>query len=621
MSFEKYGLSPEILSGLADVRIEKPTSLLEQMLPAALEGKHLLVHNASADEEIFLIPALHKVAEHGESAGTQVLILTPSIERATKIDEMIWAIGYHAQINSALLAMKGDKAEQEKALLEGAPVIVANPGRFIEILEKNKFRLQQLKLIVIDEAHEMENFNLVNRVKDIFTFVDNDPQVLVLSGSKNSATEKLVSIALKNPELIGFELNGESASEASTPPSKVDVEAAKEKLESTSVKVVLKKDLPSEPIPQEAEADINLEENSADEAVDLEEVKEKLEEVSVDVVLNPETEEASENEVSAENEAPSTTKEESQAPVEVNLDQVKQKLEKTGIKVVLKKDLPAESEEKQVANTNGKSVDENAPEPLAKDLEQGYINVPPRMKISTLMAHLEESNAQKVIVFAASKRTTDRLFRIIRKKNWGVVSVSDDLEQNVYNERFAKFTSGEMRVLLVGGIAADKVEIEAVDEVINYDVPAELEEYRYRAELVGGGKAAQIISLVSKMDRDDIKRISEEAGFPPVELPFPDELNDKKKKKAPAKKAPAKKGNKNTPRNKDQRDHRGGRSSRSNHQGKNPKKKKSAPARKSGELPRPTYDGLSGGRDGGTFNPKREASSGGVFGWVKKLFK
>lgn len=603
MSFEKYGLSPEILSGLADVRIDKPTSLLEELLPAALQGKHLLVNNATADEGTFLIPALQKVAESGESSGTQVLILTPSIERAAKIDELVWAIGYHAQISSALMAMKGDKAEQEKALLDGAPVIVANPGRFIEILEKNTFRLQQLKLIVIDEAHEMENFNLVNRVKDIFAFVDNEPQVLVLSGTKNSATERLVSIALKNPELIGFEVNGNGTKNQENEPVDTPVldeeqlEVVKEKLEEAAVEVVLNPEASKE---EEAEQ------------TELEEIKEKLEEAEVEVVLSEDLEETSTEEPTAETKQVEV--EEEVVAANVDLNEVRGKLEKAGIKVVLKKDLPKEEDQPKAA---AETVDEDAPEPLAKELEQGYINVPPRMKISTLMAHLEESNSKKVIVFAASNRTTDRLFRIIRKKNWGVVSIDEELEQNIYEERFAKFTSGEMRVLLVGGIPANKVEIEAVDEVINYDVPGELDEYRYRAELVGGGKAARIISLVSKMDREDMERISEEAGFPPVELPFPEELSDKKKKKAPAQKSAPKKAKKSPPKAKNNNRGGGNKSSGRNNQ----KKKSNKPKSMETSLPRPTYDGLKNGRNGEVFNPKKEPEKAGVFGWVKKLFK
>ncbi len=590
MSFEEYGLSPELLNGLTDVRIEEPTPLQQEVLPAALQGKHLLVKNDADDEGTFLIPALQKVVENGEVTGTQVLILTPSIERAAKIDEMIWAMGYHAQISSALLAMKGNKSEQEQAVLDGAPVIVANPGRLIEILEKNNFHFRDLKLMVIDEAHNMENFNLVNRVKDILRFVDGDHQTLILSGNHNKATEQLAKATLKNPELIGFEAkNGDPRSngESSDDSADIDLEAAEKKLEKASVKVVLNPEQNSEQSEEEEEP--KSEPSQAE--VDLKEAAEKLEEAEVEVVLNPETKE----------EASDTAE-------EVDVKEAEEKLKKASVKVVLKKDIEEKQEEKvEPVLANPVLQGEELAEPVTKDLEQGYINVPPRMKISTLMARLEQSKAKKVMVFAASKRTTDRLFHIIRKKSWGVVSVSSDLNEETYNERFARFTSGEMRICLVGGMAANEVEIEAVEEVINYDVPSEVEEYRYRAELVGNKKASRIISLVSKMDQEDIDRISKEVGYPPSELPLPEKVADKKKKSSTSKKGKSSGNKKNTNRGSDRKS----RTNKRNNQKRNnrpPRKKKKEMA-----LPRPTYDGLSGGREG-------KEDSGGVFGWVKKLF-
>ncbi|MBO6535576.1 MAG: DEAD/DEAH box helicase [Balneolaceae bacterium] len=606
MSFEKYGLSPEILSGLADVRIEKPTPLQEKMLPIVLDGKHALVETHSNDDLAFLIPALQKITEHGEENGTQVLILTPSIERAEKIDEQVWALGYHAQISSALMAMKGDKAAQEKALNEGAPVIVANPGRFIEILDKNNFRLNNLKLIVIDEAHEMQQFNLVNRVKDILRFVDCEPQIVMLSQEQNSATKQLVKLALKNPELIGFdgetipESKSESSSNDEAEVADIDIEEVEEKLEKASIKVVLKKDI----VDQEADSDSESEsqpENAQESEIDLNGVEEKLEEADVSVVLKSDLEDDQEEDAS---ETVSETEE------VVDLEKVEEKLEEAEVSVVLKKDLDEDSE----TETTAKTADENAteePAPIPKHLEQAYINVPPRMKISTLMAHLEESKAKRVVVFAASSRTTDRLFRIIRKKSWGVVSLGDDLDEATYNERFERFHKYNMRVLLVGGLSATKIDMNEVGEVINYDVPSEMDEYRYRAELVGNGKAAQIISLVSKMDREDIARISKEAGYPPEEIPLPEELVEKKK--SPKKNKPNNKSTKNNNRRS------GGRSGNNNRQQSKDRRKKPAPKKqgKGPSLPRPTYDGLSGGRNGETSESKEK---GGVFGWVKKLF-
>lgn len=600
MSFDEYGLSPELLSGLADVRIEKPTSLQHEVLSAALQGKHMLVKTEAEEEGAFLIPALQKIAENGEVSGTQVLILTPSTERAKKIDELVWAMGYHAQISSALLSMKGDKSEQEEAVLDGAPVVVANPGRLVDILEKNNFQLPNLKFLVIDEAHNMENFNLVNRVKDILRFVEGEPQALIFSNQDNKATKQLADITLKSPELIGFkaeeiaesENNEAEKEETESIPKEIDLEKAEEKLSSASVKVVLKKDIVEESVPEEVEKEEETETASASKP-----------------------EEKSDEETTEEDtlvEKPELTEEELKAAEE--------KLQKAGVKIVLKKDIEeAEPPKEKVTKASSKKK----PTPV-DGFEQGYINVPTRMKISILMSHLEEYPEDRVIVFAASKRTIDRLFRIIRKKNWSVASVSDNLDEETYQERFARFTSGEMRILLVGGIAADKVNIEDADQIINYDVPSEVEEYSYRAELVGKGKVKRIVSLVSGMDKEDIDRITNEAGFEPVELPLPKEVVEKKeKKKAKAtpkakvevKKKPAPKKNKkpstNNRKSSGSKPPKAKTNNRNNNRSQNNNKAKSSKGKKT-ELPRPNYEGLSGGREGN--------KSSGVFGWVKKLF-
>jgi len=575
LSFEQYDLSPDLLNGLVDTRIEKPTPLQQEVIPQALEGKHLLVKNESEDNGAFLIPALQKLIANGEVNGTRILILTPSIERAKAIDEMIWAMGYHAQVSSTSLSMKGDKVAQEQAVLDGAPVIVANPGRLVDILEKTKKTFTDLECVVIDEAHNMENFSLVGRVKSIFEFIESQPQVLIFSGTMNNATKQLAENALKNPELIGFQSTDIEEKKA-VEPAEINEEEIKQKLEKASVKVVLNPDEKKDnKDAQETEETLNQVQYDNDEAqgikktepavIDQKEVEAKLEKASVKVVLNPEKKEIESNTGSSSDSG--------KAPVE--------KLKEASVSVVLKKD-----------QTDEPSV--------PKNLEQGYINVPPRMKISTLMAHLENSKVERIVVFTASKRTADRLFRIILKKSWGVVSVDESINKETFNERFQKFTSNEMKILIVGGMSATDIEIDKVTQVINYDVPNEVEEYRYRAELVGSKKAGQMVSLVSKMDRDDIEKITNEVGYAPEEIKLPEEVKKKKK---------GKNSNNKKRNNKQSKPHNKTRRSSSNN--KKAKKKKET-ADNSYGLPRPSYDGLSGGREGDR--------SGGVFGWVKKLF-
>jgi len=524
LSFEEFGLSPNIMSGLADLRIEKPTPLQNEVIPSVLQGNNMLVKTESDDDGVFLIPALQKLTTYGEVSGTKVLILTPSIERAKALDETVWAMGYHAQISSASLSMKGNREEQEQAIKDGAPVVIANPGRLIEILDKNKLKLSHVDLVVIDEAHGMENYNLVSRVKDIMKLVESDPQVLIFSESNNKATQQLTTALLNDPNIVGFE----------------DITITQETSQEQD---------DASPAPDQSNSE-NDQDSEAEFVLDQDEVNRKLEAANVSVVLNPEEKTDSEQDSKSDG---------------------------------------------QRASDSNNEEDPTVPE----DLTQAYIYVPPRAKISTLLAHLEKTLTDKIVVFAASKRTTDRLFRIIRKKGWGVVSINEGLKQEYYDERFGKFVSGDMKILLVGGLSAKEVELDEVKQVINYDVPNEVEEYKYRAELVGNGKAARMVSLVSKMDKDDIDEIVKKVGYAPAEIPLPEEVKEKKgrsKKRSGSKKKNHKKKNKQ------------------DRKRRKPKKEK-----KANGLPRPTYDGLSGGKEGKGKRPS-PSSKEGAFGWIKKLF-
>lgn len=251
--------------------------------------------------------------------------------------------------------------------------------------------------------------------------------------------------------------------------------------------------------------------------------------------------------------------------------------------------------------------DPAAEEVITKDLTQYYINVPPRSKISTLMAHLDDNKSDTVVIFAASRRTADRLYKILRKSGRRAVSIHDKVDEKTYSQRFQMFTDGSVQHLIIGQLSAKDIPLEHASQVINYDVPEEVDEYKLRAELIGDGKATRILSLVSKQDRGDIRTISESLGYAPEEVPLPKSVKEKAKteKKPPKKsKAPKKQQKaKAAPKTKQSRgkSSRGGRSSK--------KKEKGFEG-----LPRPSYEGLSGGRSG-----KKEEKKG-ITGFFKKLF-
>lgn len=227
------------------------------------------------------------------------------------------------------------------------------------------------------------------------------------------------------------------------------------------------------------------------------------------------------------------------------------------------------------------------PPPKVPDhLSQKYINVPPRMKISTLLAHLKNTETDNCIIFTNSKRGTDRLYRILKKQRMKAVSLHYKLSDQRRAQRFANFANGNVQYLLVSDISAAELNTNGVKQVINYDVPANPDEYRYRTALVDHRNNSQIVSLVSGQDQDDINKLQKELGQTPEEIPLPDSVKQKVKERKKKKQSNGQNG-------------RG--------------KKKRQPEEP--ELPQPTYDQLSGGRSGD--DNKQEK---GIVTFFKKLF-
>lgn len=461
MSFHQFRLSSDILKGLKDVQIESPSLLQKKIFNEVESGSDLVINTTSAEkpELGYLLSLLNAISKSERRQGTRAIILASDAERAKQIDEWIWAIGYHAGIESACLT--GEKEiKQELATISAGPVIIiSTPKRLADVLETGRMVFREVEQIVVDQADKVEDFLPVDVISQR---VINKKCQKIFTASKDSK--------------------------------------------------------------------------------ELREAEEKL-------LTDP---------------------------------------------TLLK---PAEKEEPKKANLTK--------EVIKKDLTQYYINVPPRSKISILMAHLDENKDDTVVIFAASRRTADRLYKILRKSGRRAVSIHDKVDEKTFKERFEMFKGGSVQNLIIGELSAADIDLEHATKVINYDVPEEVDEYKLRAELVGDGKATKILSLVSKQDRGDIKEICNNLGYAPEELPVPKEVQQKKTEKKKSTNGKSKKSTGKPKKSKSRTD-----------QKKKKRSSRSQDQSKPGGLPRPTFDQLSGGRQG----KEKDEEKSGVVGFFKKLF-
>jgi superfamily II DNA/RNA helicase len=466
LSFNQFRLRSDILKGLQDIKIENPSPLQKKIFKAVQNGSDLVINTTieQKPEVGYLLSLLNQISQSERRQGTRAIIIAGDKERAKAIDEWIWAIGYHASIESACITEDGNSKEQMKALAAGPVILVATPGRLAEMLQTGRMVFREVEQLIVDQAEMITDWEQVEVISK--RIISNCQRIFTASKDSKELREAEKSL-LQKPELVTM---------------------AKESKES-------------------------------------------------------------------------------------------------GIK----------SEEK----TSSKS-DEPV---ITKDLTQYYINVPPRSKISTLMAHLDNHKSDTVVIFTASRRTADRLYKILRKSNRRAVSIHSELDEEAFSDRFGRFTSGNVQHLLVGNMSASELPLEHASQVINYDVPEEVDEYKLRAELIGSGKATKIVSLVSKQDRNDIQTICKSLGYAPEEVPLPESVKEKTPAPSAKKKANGKKQNKGKSRGKSK-------SSKSS--------KRSSPKKSSSKLdglPRPTFDQLEGGRSG-----KKKDEKKGLSGFFKKLF-
>ena len=155
---------------------------------------------------------------------------------------------------------------------------------------------------------------------------------------------------------------------------------------------------------------------------------------------------------------------------------------------------------------------------------QEYYDVPERMKISTIMNHLENSKSQHIVVHTYSKRTTQRLFKIIRKKRWGVISLDPDLDENTVTDRIKNYYSNDYRIVLIGGLALQDHQLHGIDEVIYYDVPDDFYDYVSSMQLIDYGYAKKILSLLYKEDKESFLNVCTSLGLHPKKATIPERI-------------------------------------------------------------------------------------------------
>jgi len=205
MTFEDLGLSPEVLQAIADAGYTTPTPIQEQAIPYVLMGRDVLgcAQTGTGKTAGFTAPMIDILASgRARARMPRSLILAPTRELAAQVSESFETYGKHNKLSMALLIGGESFVDQEKKLDRGVDVLIATPGRLLDLFERGKVLLADTKLLVIDEADRMLDMGFIPDVERIVGLLPKIRQTLFFSATMPPEIRRLADAFLMNPKEV-----------------------------------------------------------------------------------------------------------------------------------------------------------------------------------------------------------------------------------------------------------------------------------------------------------------------------------------------------------------------------------------------------------------------------------
>ena len=366
MNFSQLGLAGAQLRVCESLGYLNPTPIQTKAIPIILSGKDVIgcAETGTGKTAAFLLPIIQNLSVKARP-GVRVLVLAPTRELALQIEKNYGELN-HLKANKSVLVIGGANIKAQMAdLRRRATIVIATPGRLLDLTERRAIDLSTVEVLVLDEADRMLDMGFLPAIRRVLAVLPENRQTLLFSATMSSTIESLARSTMKQPRLVEVSPRGRAA----------------------------------------------------------------------------------------------------------------QMVEQTAYSVSL----------------------ENKTALLLNLLER----------------ETEHDSLEKVLVFARTRRGTERLSHILKARNHSVNRIHADRSQPQREAALRGFRDGQTRVLVATDIAARGLDVDAVSHVINYDVPHVPEDYVHRVGRTGrAGKQGKAITIVTPVDELSMKAIERLIGQP-----------------------------------------------------------------------------------------------------------
>ncbi|WP_394788438.1 DEAD/DEAH box helicase [Rhodoferax sp.] len=210
MNFEELNLAPAILKAVQEQGYTEPTPIQAQAIPVVLAGHDLLggAQTGTGKTAAFTLPLLQRLSESAQATnkfggkGIRALVLTPTRELAAQVEESVQTYGKYLELTSTVIFGGVGMNPQITKVKKGVDILVATPGRLLDLMQQGVLDLGQVQMLVLDEADRMLDMGFIHDVKKVLAAVPKDKQSLLFSATFSDEIRDLAATLLKNPQSV-----------------------------------------------------------------------------------------------------------------------------------------------------------------------------------------------------------------------------------------------------------------------------------------------------------------------------------------------------------------------------------------------------------------------------------
>ncbi len=203
ITFDDLGLKKEILKSVKYAGFKVPSPIQEKAIPVVLAGRDMVgqAHTGTGKTAAFALPALSNMKLDG---SVELLVITPTRELATQVSDEIFKYGRNLGVKTVTVYGGSSYKRQLDLIGRGASVVVATPGRLLDILKRNMLEEFAPATVVLDEADEMLDMGFLDDINEIFSYLPTSRQTLLFSATMPAPIKTLASRILQDPEFISI---------------------------------------------------------------------------------------------------------------------------------------------------------------------------------------------------------------------------------------------------------------------------------------------------------------------------------------------------------------------------------------------------------------------------------